>query len=448
MIKSVEYQEKNRGYYNFRIALVFPELGKHDLSYFREQFAVVEYYPDLIVFPEAFETITPSNNTFTDVSPDKIHSNINVINIISNYQDLASRFKCGIIVGFAVKYNDSFISGSGNDQYCLYVDYNRNIYIYHKHSTSKYNAFFDSDWSTEKNLKVVNLKNKSIGISVCHDSYISLIPRLLKTKGADIWVNISYRNVRQNIWESIHLTRSVENNNISVCTLYRDSNEPNPQKEPYAFSPSGKIKLHDILTQQRIEEIHELKRTGRMYYFDCTSCETYTPSTIRPLEIAANAEPLYVSIANNRIQFTPENLSFVIFETDLKTFYSPESLWRICLDNINKTVIFIISIESEHVWNREINKIKSIIKGRTIEFSTCFIFVENCNFEKIFMAAYRSSNYKDTRVFYPDTYPLTIDRRYLKGLSSIWNISLNDARNKKNNNIYFKRISQILDEVS
>lgn len=70
----------------------------------------------------------------------------------------------------------------------------------------------------------------------------------------------------------------------------------------------------------------------------------------------------------------------------------------------------------------------NIIKGRTIEFSTLFLFLDDS--ENILMAACRSSNYKDCRVFYPNRFPFKIDKRYLKGLQSTYNISLSDNRNE------------------
>lgn len=435
---------------DFRIALAFPELGKHDLLYFKDQLLKITPQLDLIVFPEAFETIDPSNKSNMEILPEKIHENTDVKKLVSEYLSLAKQYKCGIIVGFAVKYNDTFISGSGNDQYCLFIDDKQNVYIYHKHSTSKYTALFDSNWSIDNNLKVVSLKNKKIGISVCHDSYISLIPRVFKTKNADIWVNISYRNVRPNIWESIHLTRSVENNNISVCTLHRALNKKHPhkeQKEPYAFSPSGKIKLHDLISGECIKDINKDERTGRIFFFDCVSHENYQADSIKTSDIAAKAEHLQISKINEKMGIIPKNQSFIVSEIDVKTFFCPELLWKIFFENNKKIVLFVVLVEDEKEWLKMKDKIHSIIKGRTIEFSTGFIFLKKNNPDNIFLAAYRSSNYKDTRIFEPKSFPILLDQRYLKGLSSVQEISLKDDR-KLNKEIYINRISQILSELN
>ena len=60
------------------------------------------------------------------------------------------------------------------------------------------------------------------------------------------------------------------------------------------------------------------------------------------------------------------------------------------------------------------------------------------------MCAYRYSNYKDSRVFYPKRFPIKIDQRFLKGLESTYKISLNDPR-KINNQVYFERVDEIID---
>lgn len=95
-------------------------------------------------------------------------------------------------------------------------------------------------------------------------------------------------------------------------------------------------------------------------------------------------------------------------------------------------------------WEQHRLKVMNIIKGRTIEFSTLFLFLDSS--ENILMAAYISSNYKDCRVFYHHQLPFKIDKRYLKGLNSTYNISLNDCSNV-DDNVYFQEVQQIVDFI-
>lgn len=427
-----------------KIALAFPELSKHNINHFLNILENQQNRLDLLVFPEGFETIK-SNNMIT---PENIQDHDEVKQISKYYTEICKRFNISIILGIQVDYGNVSINGQGNDQYCIIFDCKgNNKFCYHKHSTSRFNAFFDNNWSIESNFIVFGLNNKKIGVSICHDSYISLIPRVLKKKGAEIWVNISYQNVRPKMWESVLHTRSIENEFLSICTLHRNSNESNPQKEPYAFSESGKIRLKDIETNAYLSEIEFDNRTGKIYYFD--SDNLYVDSQKEPQirELTNSTEKLSIQLdEDENVTVKNTNNNYIIKKLNIKDFiYSPEKNWEVCLDNLNQTVLFLVLINNNKEWGTYRKKILSTIKGRIIEFSTLFIFIDNSQ-KNIYLAAYRSSNYKDTRIFFPEKFPIVIDERYIKGLESTYKISLTDPRSRGNNrNIYFERIKQIIE---
>ena len=149
---------------------------------------------------------------------------------------------------------------------------------------------------------------------------------------------------------------------------------------------------------------------------------------------------------NARIHFPNDN-EFIFKEIDIKSFiYAPERLWKICLDNRDQVVLFFVCLQNQMEWEQYRRKIIDIIKGRTIEFSTLFLFLDDS--EHIFIATYMSSKYKACRVFYPHRFPFKIDKRYLKGLQSTYDISLNDHRNTGHNDIYFQRVQRLVDYIS
>ncbi len=425
-----------------KIGLAFPELGEHKIGHFLNILEKPNML-DLVIFPEGFETI--SSNTIT---PENIQDSDEVKEISKKYSEICNRLNISIILGIQVDYGNVTINGQGNDQYCLIFERGgKNKVCYHKHSTSRFNAFFDNNWSIESNFVVFSIDNKKIGISICHDSYISLIPRVLKKKGAEIWVNISYQNVRPNMWESVLHTRAIENKFLSICTLHRNSEESNPQKEPYAFSEIGKLRLKDLETGSYLSEIGFENRTGKVYYFDSENLlDSYSQKEPQATELASNAEELLIQFDENKnLTVKDINNRYVIKELNLIDFiFSPEKIWKICLDNQKQIVLFHVILNNNGEWEKYRKTIFSIIKGRIIEFSTLFIFTDMSK-KNIHLAAYRSSNYKDSRVFFPKKVPITIDKRYTKGLESTYKISLTDPRNKDNNeNIYFERINQII----
>jgi len=429
-----------------RIGLAFPELGVHRIEHFLNIFKNYNSKLDLIIFPEGFESIA----TRRQINPENILNDTNFNAIVTKYSDISNNNGIGIILGIQVDYGNVTVNGKGNDQYCIFLAKNIRPVLYHKHSTSRFNAFLDNNWSIQNNFPVVELNNKKIGISICHDSYISIIQRVLQKKGAQIWVNISYRNVRPRIWESVMQTRSIENNIISICTLHRDSTKSNAQSEPYAFSERGKIILRNIENNNNIKDINFNERTGKIYYLDTeqflvSHLENPTESTL-----AESAKQILINRDNMQFHVTDlQNMelnSYHIADVSVSEFfYNPEVLWQTSAKNLDGKPLFVIKLNQDE-WNVNRNKILSIIRGRIIEFSTLFLFVDSANLNHIFLAGYRSSNYKDSRIFFPEYFPITIDERYLKGLESTYDISLKDPR-MNNKNQYFKKILQTLNYI-
>jgi hypothetical protein len=434
------YYADNSTKKNFVIGLAFPELNEHDLPHYCKVIKQTDAKFDLLVFPEGFESIKPNK----DIKPESISEDHQIKELIKKYVAASKQYKTAIIVGVQVDYSSTLTSGGDNDQYCMVLDPKGDVAMYHKHSTSRHNAFYDSNWSIGRSFRVARINETNVGVSICHDSYISLIPRVLKKKGAEVWVNISYQNVRPTIWEAVHQTRAVENGFVAICTLHRNRHAPNPQKEPYAFSKKGKIKLIDSESGEAIDSIPFHKRAGRIYYFDINKYQTYPSKSIDETDLPRNADRLLVT-SSSKIQTTHDSNNFVFKVIDIQSFlHAPEILWRSGLDSRPRIPFFIIHLKNRAEWNTYQEAVMKVIKGRTIEFSTLFLFVAED--EEILLGAYRSSNYKDCRLFYPGKFPFEIDKRYLKGLQSTFKISLDDYRND-DDTIYFQKIHDIIDFI-
>jgi predicted amidohydrolase len=423
-----------------KIGLAFPERGIHTIEDFKSALMEQKNKIDLVVFPEGFESIKPDNR----LRPEDIQ----------HYQEFASLYEkclritkeCGIhiIVGFSVDYGDDSINGSKNDQYCMYVSPSGDKVVYHKHSSSEFNAFFDENWSIDANLPVVTINGTTVGLSICHDSYISLIQRVLKKKGAVLWVNISFENVVPVKWESVLQARAVENKMIAICTLHRNSGKNLPQKEPYAFSEAGKIRLKVLGNNEYIENISVENRVGKIFWFDTSEYEIYPETTLKCSALSSKAQVVSIQHGDsNRFEVDPDDGFFVIKTVNVEEFtYLPERLWRIALEDRKKVPLFVIRVRDNKEWNDYKPIIQKILKARIIEFSTLFLFT-NENQTQLFMAAYSSSNYKGARIFCPDSLPFGIDTRYLKGLESTFTISRKDNR-RKGEGIYFEKVNQII----
>lgn len=426
---------------SLKIGLVFPELGVHDIECFLPLIKKHCKRLDLLVFPEGFETIRKDKA----MAREEIGKLGGVKRLTDKYAKVSRQNSVAIVLGIQIDYHNISISGSGDDQYCLFMEPRGETKIYHKHSTSRYNAFFDDNWSINSNFIVRRIRNAKVGISICHDMYISLIPRVLKRKGAEIWINISYQNVRRHIWESVLQTRAIENGFIAACTLHRSSNASNPQKEPYAFSEKGKIELRDLETDTNIATIPESERAGKIYFLDTSHYQILPSGSIALSKLPEKARTVSVNLTSEKKLFVQgKKPGYHIKAISIGDFlFSPERLWKISLEGKDRRTIYVVQAEDRKEWEDNQNKVTLIVKGRIIEFSTLFLFTDkNCS--EIFMAAYRSSNYKDSRIFYPKKFPVKFDTRFLKGMQSTFSISLSDPRGP-NGTIYFERVSELID---
>jgi len=423
------------------VGLAFPELGEHTLHHFVELLRRSQTRLDLLAFPETFELMRPAG-----ALPGRLSDHPGYAGVRNRYLCVARGFGIGVIVGLAIQSRrDTSVSGENSDQYCMFVSPGGQTTCYHKHSTSLYNAFFDDDWSVERNLPVVQVGNVKIGLSLCHDSYISLIPRALRRKGAEIRINVSYQNLRPHIWQPVLEARATENEMLAVCTLHRNSTRSNVQKEPYAFSGAGKIRLRDPTDGRYLADIADDDRTGRIFWFDTSEHEVEPLEPPRPSSVSPG--PCRVKVRLSRTgapELESDAGKFAPKELDLHSFiWSPEKLWHLALADPNRIALFVVWVPGAQAWDEQKALVNKVVRARVVEFSTLFLFVDRATGAPR-MAAYRSSSYKDTKIVFPADFPVEIDRRFLYGMPSLYEISLSDPR-KTDDSMYFQRVQQLID---
>ena len=109
--------------------------------------------------------------------------------------------------------------------------------LYMKHSTADAIAFERADWDPQTMLPTFELSGQSAGATICHDSYLGLLPRHLAQNGARMWINPSFSDVTDIKWSSVLRLRAVENRVYSLCTLH--SGPSRRRTHPFGFSPDG-----------------------------------------------------------------------------------------------------------------------------------------------------------------------------------------------------------------
>ena len=138
--------------------------------------------------------------------------------------------------------------------------------VYTKHSTAEAVAFERPDWEPRSMLPTFELRGAYAGATICHDSYLGLLPRYLAKHGARIWINPSFDNVTDIKWSSVLRLRAVENRFFALCTLHCDPNRR--RTHPFGFSPDGNELRARRAGSETVRALSECTEAGNIYLVD------------------------------------------------------------------------------------------------------------------------------------------------------------------------------------
>ena len=138
--------------------------------------------------------------------------------------------------------------------------------VYVKHSTADAVAFERTDWKPRDMLPTFELSGVRAGATICHDSYLGLLPRFLAGRGARLWINPSFDNVTDIKWSSVLRLRAVENRFFALCTLHCDVN--GRRTHPFAFAPDGNELSARRAGSEVARPLSECDEAGNIYVVD------------------------------------------------------------------------------------------------------------------------------------------------------------------------------------
>ena len=194
------------------VAMVFPKLSEQPVVPSADSFAGEDV--DFVLFPEGYIC-----------SSDKRRTGL--------LKKLASDLGAPLLVGASGSVD---LADRGQVLLRFDPDDSQPTQVYIKHSSAKAVAFGMPDWNPRDRLPTFELGGVSAGATICHDSYLGLLPRYLAKCGARLWINPSYDNVIDIKWSSVLRLRAVENRFFALCTL---NNNMRKRTHPFAFSPDG-----------------------------------------------------------------------------------------------------------------------------------------------------------------------------------------------------------------
>jgi len=416
---------KKRGFHkrgnSMRIALAFPEQGQHGYGHFARQLRRLSgdpaRRPDLTVFPEGFETLSLPE---APSGPAALLEQPAVQKLASRYQQLAEQTGSAMIFGLYLddgKIAERPVNGANFDSWAIAVRPGEKPIAYHKHTTSRTLAMDDEGWKAASAVPVFEVAGQKVGLSICHDMYLSPIPAAAKAAGAEVWLNLSYQNVRPHIWQSMLSARAEETGMLAICPLHRNGRESNPQPEPYAFAPEGKLRLTAADGGCAVGDLAKDERTGRLYMLDTR--DAVVEPWLRP---AGSAEP--GPKAKGRIGtdggISGERQYRIVPVSAGQFLKQPGSLWRKLQEGAAADdaaiPVFDVRVRDRAEYNSLKDRLARALPSRMMEFSALAVVREAAD-KPALALAYRSSNYKDVRVALdlPQDKPAAFDERFLFG---------------------------------
>ena len=197
-----------------RVAIVFPKLSDPPGVPKVDSFAGERV--DFVLFPENYIPWSDKE-------------------LVGRLRKLASDLGAPLLVG---AYGSDDLAGKGQVLLRFDPDDSPRTPIYIKHSSADAVAFAMPGWNPRDRLPTFELSGVRAGATICHDSYLGLLPRHLAECGARLWINPSYNNVTDIKWSSVLRLRAVENRFFALCTL-NDDMRKRTRTHPFAFSPDG-----------------------------------------------------------------------------------------------------------------------------------------------------------------------------------------------------------------
>ena len=99
-------------------------------------------------------------------------------------------------------------------------------HLYFKHSSAEQLAFQRDGYqgAGDPMFDPIRLKNRRIGVQICHDMFFGLVGQQFLSRGADLHIDITGGDVRRKKWLDVVAGRSIELRAPFLCTMSKRSN--------------------------------------------------------------------------------------------------------------------------------------------------------------------------------------------------------------------------------
>jgi hypothetical protein len=205
---------------------------------------VSAHRPDLLVFPEAFDSVAATRPNLADIRKEAVQW----------VREFATQLEIPILVGL---WADGVRSEWGM-QCAAYWNPEpergeSQSHFYAKHSTSQVLPYELPDYAAERDamFEPIRLAGRRIGVQLCHDQFFGLVSEKLVRGGADVLIDLTGDSVVASKWRNVIAGRSLEHRVPFFCTMTRNLSAKTNRAFATAFRDGMEVRPEKMSKSER-----------------------------------------------------------------------------------------------------------------------------------------------------------------------------------------------------
>lgn len=121
-------------------------------------------------------------------------------------------------------------------------------HFYAKHVTSVRCAYELRDYKRIRDAMFapIVLRGRNIGVQLCHDMFFGLVSARLRSRGADVLIDLTGSNVNESKWRNVIRARSLEHPAPFLCTMSDRAGEQRRVARAFAYSAGRPLLMKTV----------------------------------------------------------------------------------------------------------------------------------------------------------------------------------------------------------
>ena len=277
-------------------------------------------------------------------------------------------------------------------------------HIYIKHTMTDYSAFEWDNYSklSKRMFQPVLFHDWRVGMTICYDSNFPIFSRMYGKQGIDLIVNNTWKDANKSKWFKYHKVRSIENQCVSVVTMFCDESTKSSNLPTYCFNKKGGIiQQIDCIEGIYVYEIEIDKGVAEEdeYFIQEERSSKNVDLRIPVGHVEKLIEKSYC-VDKNIYCYHSNNRNVIFCIVKGNDILKPEKILPLFynknLDSIENKC-FVIVNQYNHFSDRFYRtQLETILKVRAVE-NLCAVILESDNVCR----CYQCTNYKNSQIVKP-----------------------------------------------